>query len=253
MSLIGVLSREKLPGESTPALAGIGHAAHRAGSGLLLCADLDFVDTRHVALSGCVLLDRTADEHDLRCLADNAIPFVSIGRRDSTAGDVPYVDVDYAAGVRDLVARTAALGHRQIVYIGLPSGIASAERLRGFREAAQAWRVRGLHAPAVWLDQLVRIGVTAVIAEHPDDASALVRAARRRGLSVPGDLSVLALDVPETDLLGLTGMRVPRWETGRRAVHLLARLPQKQSHELLTCEFLAGTTLSAPQRKHPGA
>ncbi|GLY50555.1 substrate-binding domain-containing protein [Lentzea sp. NBRC 102530] len=247
MSLIGVLSRDSLPGESTPALAGIGHAAHRAGSGLLLCADLDFVDTRGVALSGCVLLDRTADEHDLACLADHAIPFVSIGRRDSTSRQIPYVDVDYAAGVRDLVARTAALGHRQIVYIGLPGGTASAERLHGFRAAAEAMNVRGMHAPAVWLDQLVRIGVTAVIAEHPDDASALVRAARSRGMSVPGELSVLALDVPETDLLGLTGLRVPRWETGRRAVYLLARLPQKRPHELIACEFVRGTTLSAPE------
>ncbi|MET9227818.1 substrate-binding domain-containing protein [Lentzea sp. NPDC003310] len=247
MSLIGVLSRDSLPGESTPALAGIGHAAHRVGSGLLLCADLDFVDTRHVALSGCVLLDRTADEHDLACLADHAIPFVSIGRRDSTSRQIPYVDVDYAAGVRDLVARTAALGHRQVVYIGLPSGTASVERLRGFRAAADIWGVKGLHAPAVWLDQLLRIGVTAVIAEHPDDAAALVRAARRRGVSVPDDLSVLTLDVPETDLVGLTGLRVPRWETGRRAVHLLARLPQKRPHELLACEFVEGTTLSAPR------
>ncbi|GHH30671.1 substrate-binding domain-containing protein [Lentzea cavernae] len=246
MSLIGVLSRDTLPGESTPALAGIGHAVHRTGNGLLLCADLDFVDTQDVALSGCVLLDRTADERDLTCLADHAIPFVSIGRRDSTVRQVPYVDVDHAAGVRDLVARLAAFGHRQIVYIGLPSGVTSIERLHGFQDATAALGVHGLHAPAVWLDQLLRIGVTAVIAEHSDDAAALVRAARRRNLTVPGDLSVLALDLSEQDLLGLTGLRVPRWETGRRAVHLLARLPQKQSQVLLECEFVEGTTLSAP-------
>ncbi|WP_434445433.1 substrate-binding domain-containing protein [Lentzea sp. E54] len=247
MSVIGVLSRGTFPGESTPALAGIGDAAHRAGCGLLLCADLDFVDTRGVALSGCVLLDRTADDHDVTCLADHAIPFVSIGRRDGSGRQIPFVDVDYAAGVRDLVARAAALGHREIVYIGLPSGAASMERLRGFRAAAADFGVHGMHAPAVWLDQLVRIGVTAVIAEHPDDATALIGAARRRGLSVPGDLSVLTLDVPDREVLGLTGLRVPRWETGRRAVHLLARLPQRWPHELLACEFVGGTTLSAPR------
>ncbi|MFD4640107.1 substrate-binding domain-containing protein [Lentzea sp. NPDC058436] len=246
MSLIGVLSRDTLPGESTPALAGIGHAAHRTGCGLLLCADLDFVDTRDVALSGCVLLDRTADDRDLSRLADHAIPFVSIGRRDSAVGEIPYVDVDHAAGVRDLVARTAALGHRHVVYIGLPSGATSVERRQEFRAAASAFGIKGTHAPAVWLDQLLRIGVTAVIAEHSDDAAALVRAARRRNLSVPGDLSVLALDLSEQDLLGLTGLRVPRWETGRRAVHLLARLPQKRSQVLLACEFVEGTTLAAP-------
>ncbi|MEU3641903.1 substrate-binding domain-containing protein [Lentzea sp. NPDC034063] len=246
MSLIGVLSRDVIPGESTPALAGIGHAAHRMGNGLLLCADLDFVDTRHVALSGCVLLDRTAGEADLTCLANHAIPFVSIGRRDCAGEQVPCVDIDHAAGVRDLVARTAAFGHRQIVYIGLPSGTTSVERLHAFRAATKAWDVKGMHAPAVWLDQLLRIGVTAVIAEHSDDAAALVRAARRRHLSVPGDLSVMALDLPEGDLLGLSGLRVPRWETGRRAVHLLARLPQKRSEVLLACEFVEGTTLAAP-------
>ncbi|WP_439656913.1 substrate-binding domain-containing protein [Lentzea sp. HUAS TT2] len=148
--------------------------------------------------------------------------------------------------MRDLVARTAAFGHRQIIYIGLPSGTTSVERLHAFRAATKAWNVKGMHAPAVWLDQLLRIGVTAVIAEHSDDAAALVRAARRRNLSVPGDLSVMALDMPEDDLLGLTGLRVPRWETGRRAVHLLARLPQKRPEVLLACEFVEGTTLAAP-------
>lgn len=245
MSLIGVLSRDTLPGESTPALAGIGHAAHRAGSGLLLCADLDFVETGDVALSGCVLLDRTADDRDLSRLVEHAIPFVSIGRRDGA----PCVDVDYGAGVRELVARTAALGHRQIVYIGMPSGAVSAERLHAFRAATAEFGVRGMHAPAVWLDQLRRVGVTAVIAEHPDDATGLLRAARRRNLSVPGDLSVMTLDTPEHDPDGVTGLRVPRWETGRRAVHLLTRLPRRAPQVLVECEFVAGTTLAAPGRQ----
>ncbi|SDG47928.1 LacI family transcriptional regulator [Lentzea fradiae] len=242
-----MLSRDTLPGESTPALAGIGHAAHRAGSGLLLCADLDFVQSRDVPLSGCVLLDRTADEHDLTTLIEHAIPFVSIGRREVVGTSVPCVDVDYAAGVRDLVARTAALGHRQIVYIGMPSGAASVERLHAFRAAVAEFGVHGRHAPAVWLDQVLRLGVTAVIAEHPDDAAGLIAAARRRNLSVPGDLSVMTLDTSEHDPQGITGVRVPRWETGRRAVHLLARLPQRAPQVLVECEFVGGTTLAAPR------
>lgn len=92
------------------------------------------------------------------------------------------------------------------------------ERQRGFYAAAQALRVDGVHAPAVWLDQLLRTGVTAVIADRPDDASSLIDAVRRRGLSVPENLSVLSPDIPPNDGVGLTGMRVPRWETGRRAV-----------------------------------
>ncbi|HUQ59129.1 LacI family DNA-binding transcriptional regulator [Lentzea sp.] len=246
MSVIGVLSRDVVPGESTPALAGIAEEAHRTGSGLVLCADLGFAGVERLGMSGCVLLDRVVDDHDLAFLADHAIPFVSIGRRERPGGLVPYVDIDYAAGVRGLVARTAALGHRNIVYIGLPFGAASVERRRGFHTAVTTLGLHGVHVPAAWLDQLLRTGVTAVITEHPDDAVALIGAARRRGLSVPEHLSVLTLDMPEHDGLEITGMRVPRWETGCRAVQLLSSPPWDVPQELFACEFVAGTTLARP-------
>ncbi|ANZ40936.1 hypothetical protein BBK82_38085 [Lentzea guizhouensis] len=244
--MIGVLSRDTVPGESTPALAGIADEAHRIGSGLILCADFGFAGAEHLAMSGCVLLDQTVDEHDLTFLADHAIPFVSIGRRDCPGRLVPYVDIDYAAGVRGLVARVAELGHQRIVYLGLTHGAASVERQHGFRTAVTALGLYGVHVPAVWLNQLLSIGVTAVITEHPDDAVALIGAARRRGLSVPGHLSVLTLDTPEHDGLEITGMRVPRRETGCHAVQLLSSRSQSVPQELFACEFVAGATLAGP-------
>ncbi|MFD9701640.1 substrate-binding domain-containing protein [Lentzea sp. NPDC059081] len=241
-----MLSRDTVPGESTPALAGIADEAHRTGNGLVLCADLAFAGVERLTLSGCVLLDPAVDDHDLAFLVEHGIPFVSIGRRERRDQLVPYVDVDYAAGVRGLVARAAALGHRNIVYIGLPFGAVSMERQHGFRAAVSALGLHGIHVPAAWLDQLLRTGVTVVITEHPDDAVSMIRAARLRGLSVPGQLSVLTLDTTEHDHLGITGMRVPRWETGCRAVQLLGSPSWQVPQELFACEFVAGTTLARP-------
>ncbi|MEU0883773.1 LacI family DNA-binding transcriptional regulator [Lentzea sp. NPDC005914] len=241
-----------------PFLEGIEEQAEDAGCDLLLFTSAKaaggrrriFSDDSRIRLAdGCVLLGRSLDRSDLAQLLTEGIPFVSIGRRDDAGGPVPYVGADYPAAVRDLVDRAVALGHHKFAYVGAGKGAeSSADRLRGFREAVAAHGVDGIHVPFTGLDQLLDAGVTAVLTEEVSDGAALVLAARERGLSVPGDLSVLMLGAatrPAPDDVDLTGFGIPRREMGRRAVQALTEVLENGTtpQELLACEFVAGSTL----------
>ncbi|MDX8029241.1 LacI family DNA-binding transcriptional regulator [Lentzea sp. BCCO 10_0856] len=240
-----------------PFLEGIEEQAEEIGCDLLLFTSAKtggkrriFSDDSRIRLAdGCVLLGRTLDRDDLAQLLTEGIPFVSIGRRDDAGGPVPHVGADYRAAVRNLVDRAVALGHRKFAYIGAGNGAeSSADRLRGFREAVAAHGVDGTHVPFAGLDQLRDAGITAVLTEEVSDGAALVLAARGRGLSVPGDLSVLTLGAatrPAPEEIGLTGFTIPRREMGRRAVQALTEVLENATtpQELLPCEFVEGSTL----------
>ncbi|MFI6096343.1 LacI family DNA-binding transcriptional regulator [Lentzea sp. NPDC051213] len=241
-----------------PFLEGIEEQAENIGCDLLLFTSAKaagqrrriFSDDSRVRLAdGCLLLGRTVDRDDLAQLLREGVPFVSIGRRDDAGGPVPHVGADYVTAVRDLVRRAVALGHRKLAYVGPGSGAeSSADRLRGFREAVAARGVEGLHVQMASLDLLRESGVTAVLTEEVSDGAALVLAARERGLSVPGDLSVMMLGAatrPAPEDLALTGFRIPRREMGRRAVQALTEVLEHGTspQELLACEFVEGSTL----------
>ncbi|HEX7309128.1 LacI family DNA-binding transcriptional regulator [Lentzea sp.] len=241
-----------------PFLEGIEEQAEEVGCDLLLFTSARaaggkrriFSDDSRIRLAdGCVLLGRTVDRDDLAQLVSEGVPFVSIGRRDDAGGPVPHIGADYVPAVRDLVDRAVALGHRGFAYLGAGTGAeSSADRLRGFEQAVAAHGVQGTHLPFGELDHVLEAGVTCVLAEEVPDGADLVLAARERGLSVPGDLSVLMLGAatrPAPQGVDLTGFRIPRREMGRRAVQALTEVLEKGTtpRELLPCEFVAGSTL----------
>jgi DNA-binding LacI/PurR family transcriptional regulator len=193
------------------------------------------------------------DRDDLAQLITEGIPFVSIGRREDAGGPVPYVGVGYRTAVRTLVGQAVALGHRTLAYVGAGEGAeSSSDRMRGFRDAVDELGVLGVHLVKGTLDDLRAIGATAVLTEENADGAALVLEARARGFEVPGDLSVLTLGAATRQAppdVGLTGFHIPRRAMGRRAVQLLADLLQNGTtpQELLPCEPVEGSTLSAPR------
>ena len=70
---------------------------------------------------------------------------------------------------------------------------------------------------------------TAIFAPSDTQAMGVLKAARERGLRVPGDLAVIGFDDVEfADYIGLTTVRQPLEESGRVAVDLLlARLADR--------------------------
>jgi len=155
------------------------------------------------------------------------------------------------------VRAAVALGHTRLAYVGEGAGPEShADRMRGFAQAATEARVEGRHLtiagrdPAEVLEEVVQSDVTCVFVEEFADGVALAEEARKRGLRVPDDLSLVTLGDPTrptaTDL-DLTGFRIPRREMGWQAVEVLSALLEgggDRRQRILPCEPVAGATLA---------
>ncbi|MFJ5869354.1 GntR family transcriptional regulator [Streptomyces parvus] len=172
---------------------------------------------------------------DLRRLS---VPYVLVERRPpSPAPDDPtsYVATDHPGGVALAVRHLRSLGHERIGHLGrLRTGTSDAVA-RGFDEAAallgadvvegavaraDIWSAEGI---AAYARHCADAGITAVFCHGDRDAAALVVAARRHGLSVPGDLAVVAYDdeVTEVGDIPLTAISPPKEEVGALAAQLL--------------------------------
>jgi LacI family transcriptional regulator len=249
-----------------PFLVGIEECAERIGCDLLLFTSAQVVDGRRRIFSddnrlrladGCVLLGQWLDPAELARLVAEGPPFVSVGRRDDAGGPVPYVGADYPGATAAQVRAAVALGHRRLAYVGEGAGPEShADRMRGFTAAVAEAGADGRHltiagtTPAAVLDEVAATGRTCVLVEEYADGVALAEEARRRGLHVPADLSLISLGDPtrptSTDLI-LTGFRIPRRDMGWQAVEVLAELLEggrKRLQRILPCEPVAGTTLA---------
>ncbi|WP_243639796.1 LacI family DNA-binding transcriptional regulator [Micromonospora sp. MW-13] len=276
--ILGVFTYESVfPSTSVnfyhPFLSGIEACAESIGCDLLLFTSAPvsggsrriFHDNNRIRLAdGCVLLGREIPRDELARMVAEDMPFVSVGRRDDAylpsgkGGPVPHVGADYAQATAALVRRAVDLGHRVMAYVGAGAGPESAiDRLAGFTAAVRETGVDGRHEPAdgrtraELLDALCSARVTAVFCEELVEAVAMAEAARARGLSVPGDLSLLALGDPteqaETDL-DFTGFRIPREDMGWQAIEVLDDILHGRTSDhqrLLPCELVEGETLGA--------
>lgn len=146
------------------------------------------------------------------------------------------VRIEDRTAAADMTRRLLDLGHRQIGFIaGAPNQTASAERKAGFLSAmgahADARAVvetgaftyrSGLEAADRLLDRAPE--VTAIFASNDDMAAGVLAAAHRRGLDVPGRLSVAGFDDTETAQSvwpALTTVRQPIARMAAEAVALL--------------------------------
>jgi LacI family transcriptional regulator len=143
-----------------------------------------------------------------RRLQRQRIPFVVVDTDSATSASVPTVGSNNWNGGLIAVRHLLELGHRRIAIISGPADVlCSQARVAGFRSA---------HDEAgVPVDpELVRYGAfaaqtghehamallarpdrpTAIFAGSDIQAMGVMRAARRRGLDVPGDLSVVGYD-----------------------------------------------------------
>ncbi len=168
-------------------------------------------------------------------LANTPVVTVAMGKLYPNALNV-RID-DYAAA-KEMTEYLIGLGHRRIGLItGDPTHIASTERERGFRAAVEEARLRrediavekglftfrsGLDAAEKLLDR--KVPPTAIFASNDDMAAAVVSVAHRRGLDVPGDLTVVGFDdtAPATTVWPeLTTIRQPVSAMAAAALELL--------------------------------
>ncbi|HTJ31752.1 MAG TPA: LacI family DNA-binding transcriptional regulator [Dactylosporangium sp.] len=227
--------------------------------------------TRLSLADGALLLGRYPNIEEIERLRDSGYPFVYVGHREVSGAPVSYVAADYAGATQQLTERLFALGHERVAYARLGNGDAqpSRDREKGFRRAMPAGTARRLTGP-VWtlesadevdglLAEMLRGGVTGVVAEQQLLAEELLASARRQGVAVPADLSIVVLGDStgaRRDDTSWTGLVVPREEMGREATRLLIRLLESEDgaalSESVECPLADGATVGPAPRPTPG-
>jgi DNA-binding LacI/PurR family transcriptional regulator len=190
--------------------------------------------------------------------------------------DFPRVSTDDAVAMEQAYGHLASLGHERIgLILGPPDHVPSRRKLVAFEAAARAaGEAGGAHAPELVertmfslegghaaATRLIKQGVTGIVCASDPIALGAIRAARRAGLAVPGDISVVGYD--DSAFMNctdppLTTVRQPIEAIGRAAVAMLTGQIEGsavQAEELFfEPELVArGSTAAAPLKLDAGA
>jgi DNA-binding LacI/PurR family transcriptional regulator len=181
-------------------------------------------------------------------LRAQGIPFQLVGRW-ADYSDCDFINVDNQQ-IGYLAARhLIELGHSQIIYVGAVSYSSTQERARGYikamREAGLAPRIFNVRmrsnnpvlpefqpymdpesTPTALWREMVRHRITAAFCFNYDDATWVYNEIRKFNLTVPRDISIVAVDnPPAAGFMGntLTTFALPGEEIGHQAASLLLR------------------------------
>ncbi|AGH50146.1 MULTISPECIES: LacI family DNA-binding transcriptional regulator [Sphingomonadales] len=210
----------------------------------------------------------------LKVLADAGTPAVAVatGR---VADNVSAVSIDDFEAAFAMTRHIVSLGHRRVGFIiGNPNQTASGRRLEGYRAALEAAGLpladelitQGLFTYRSGLDAAERLlelaePPSAIFASNDDMAAATVAVAHRRGLDVPGDLTVCGFDdtaLATTIWPELTTIHQPITDMSRAAVELLVdeikrrRGGEGEKHRRMLLDFtLVRRQSDAAPRRRP--
>jgi DNA-binding LacI/PurR family transcriptional regulator len=224
----------------------IGGALAQLGLTPVLCtqtrggvSEADYVDlllqqqVSGVVFAGGLYAQADAPHGHYRLLAERNIPVVLVNAAIEDLG-FPAVSCDDAVAVEQAWRHLASLGHERIgLVLGPGDHVPSARKLAAARAAAGGplpeefvaramFSIEGGHAAAA---RLIDRGVTGIVCASDPLALGAVRAARRRGLDVPSQVSVVGYD--DSAFMNcteppLTTVRQPIEAMGRAAVELLS-------------------------------
>ncbi|MFC5931191.1 LacI family DNA-binding transcriptional regulator [Cryobacterium melibiosiphilum] len=216
---------------------GAERAASLRGYTLILAESQESADRESAAaerlspsVDGLVLVTSRMSDAKIVELTDRQ-PLVVINREvDGVPGIVP----DIAPGIDEALAHLGGLGHTAIGFVSGPenswmnrarwAALLVRAPQRGMTIVEIGPGVPTLDGGAAALDRVSASGVSAVLAYNDLMAIGLMRAAQARGLTVPGDLSIIGFD----DIFGsdftspqLSTVRTPLGSIGERAVRLI--------------------------------
>lgn len=227
----------------------IGGALAQQGLTPVLCtqtkggvSEADYVDlllqqqVSGVVFAGGAFAEADASHDHYHRLAERDIPVVLVNA--SIEGlDFPCVACDDAVAVEQAWRHLASLGHERIgLVLGPADHMPSRRKLDAARKVA---KTSGGELPDLFVEhaifsleggqaattRLLERGVTGIVCASDPLALGAIRAARRRGLAVPSDLSVVGYDDSAFMTCTeppLTTVRQPIEAMGRAAVDLLA-------------------------------
>lgn len=225
-------------------------------------------------VDGIITLNIPIDAGELALLDRLGLPLVAIG---NPVPGRPCVRIDDARAMRLATEHVIDLGHSDIAYVGaVPSSAAHIQtpqdRLTAFCATLEE---HGLTSPAGWVldsewtadsaaqdaELLLSSDTrpTAVVAASDEMAIGVMATARRLGLRVPEDLSVVGIDdYLLSRVLGLTTVRQDVAALGRRAGEILMRQLAGQPAPaegdlLLPTELVVRTSTGVPPQRRPRA
>lgn len=209
----------------------------------------ELIDTNRV--DGFVLTSVEYDDPRIQLLQELDFPFVAFGRS-NPSWDIPFVDVDGADGLRQVVKHLLSSGYRRIAALAWPQDSrVGNNRMEGFLGALQKagvdlpdeWLLRGegvyqfgLEATARLLSRAWNPLPDAIVAFNDFMAIGAMHAIQARGMQVGKDIAVSGFDdVPLVQYLtpSLTSVRQPIWEVGQQVMRILLDLlaGKKDSHK----------------------
>lgn len=204
----------------------------------------ELIDTNRV--DGFVLSSVEYEDPRVLFLQERKFPFVAFGRSNPEL-EIPYVDVDGADGMRQVVEHLTGLGHRRIMALAWPeSSRVGNNRMEGFLAGLRAagvefrpqWIARGegvyqfgFDMTTHWLDLPPGERPTAIVAFNDPMAIGAIHAAQVHGLQVGVDLAVTGFDdTPMIQYLqpSLTSVRQPLWDVGQKILNMLVDIVEEQ-------------------------
>ncbi|WP_410671663.1 LacI family DNA-binding transcriptional regulator [Amycolatopsis sp. cmx-4-68] len=242
LAVVAPLHRARHVGLEMEFFSAAAGAARERGFDLLLVTEDDGLSgllrvTSAALADAVIVLGAGDDDPRVPVLLASGRPAVLVGvpGRGHGLGGVP---LDFGPAGEECATHLADLGHRSVGHLG-PSPTPHDRSLSGFTEhfAAIAAR-RGVrvvshrcHSSAEsvtrGLDELFAVGEPTALVVHDEPALPLVMAAlRRRGLRVPGDVSVVALcsaTVAGQQAVRPTAVVVPARQLGALAVESAVR------------------------------
>jgi len=278
---LGVLYGNPSPGYLSEFLVGALKSATRHGMQLVLqkCDPTPVASRRAVRLLsgsvvGVVLPPPLCESCAVRGeLSAARLPVVTVasGR---PAADTMCVRIDDYTAALEMTRYLISLGHERLAFIkGHPNQTVSEERWRGFaaalKEASRALRggrppprmEQGFFSFRSGLDAARKLlaadpAPTAVFASNDDMAAAVIAEAHRRGLDVPGDLTVVGFDdtlIASTIWPQLTTIQQPIARMAAEAIDMLvtavrgSRCRAEGLHRLIPHALIARASAAAPR------
>jgi LacI family transcriptional regulator len=218
---------------------------------------------------GLLMISLIPPDEEVERLQAARLPCVLV---DAGHAALPSIVIDDVRGGELATAHLIELGHRRIGYLGDKSAdpfrfASSRDRTRGYERALAS---AGIELPPEYVREgtqshhvarstaidLLRLPQrpTAVFAASDTQALGVLEAARILGIRVPDDLSVVGFDDIEIAAhIGLTTVRQPLFESGRRGTELLLQMLAgtveqlgDQHSEQLSVELVVRSTTAAP-------
>jgi DNA-binding LacI/PurR family transcriptional regulator len=200
-------------------------------------------DCEAMDAAGMILVISMLAEQDQQRIVDQHIPVVLVDPLSEPVIEIPSIGVTNWKGGRTAVEHLLGLGHRRIgMLAGRPHSVAGAARLHGYRaaldEAGIAVDPALIKASDFDFDEAVaatgellamRRRPTAIFAASDAQALGALEGARRAGLRVPDDLSLVSFDDTAVASMAsppLTAVCQPFEDMGRVAVQTLIQLAE---------------------------